>query len=158
MTEPLPPTTRKETSEEEIQAYTIGGARRHDAPVTLVDYDPQWPALYAREEARIRSILGDRVVEIHHTGSTSVPGLAAKPIIDIVLVVPDSSDEVAYVSDLEAAGYRLNIREPRPQGPGHERQPPRVLAGLPGDRPDGRLPRLAPDARRRPRAVRADQA
>jgi GrpB-like predicted nucleotidyltransferase (UPF0157 family) len=112
MTEPLPPTTRKETSEEEIQAYTIGGARRHDAPVTLVDYDPQWPALYAREEARIRSILGDRVVEIHHTGSTSVPGLAAKPIIDIVLVVPDSSDEAAYVSDLEAAGYRLNIREP----------------------------------------------
>jgi GrpB-like predicted nucleotidyltransferase (UPF0157 family) len=112
MTEPLPPTTRKETTEKEIQAYTVGELRRHDAPVTLVDYDPEWPALYAREEARIRAVLGDRVVEIHHTGSTSVPGLAAKPTIDITLVVPDSADERSYVPDLEAAGYRLVIREP----------------------------------------------
>jgi GrpB-like predicted nucleotidyltransferase (UPF0157 family) len=111
MTEPLPPTTRKETSEEEILAYSVGPVKRHDAPVTLVDYDPEWPALFAREEARIRDILGDRAVLIEHTGSTSVPGLAAKPIIDIVLVVPDSSDEPAYVPDLEAAGYRLVIRE-----------------------------------------------
>jgi GrpB-like predicted nucleotidyltransferase (UPF0157 family) len=112
MTEPVSPPTYKVTSEEEIQAHSIGGAKRHDAPVTLADYDPQWPALYAREEARIRSVLGDRVVEIHHTGSTSVPGLAAKPVIDITLVVPDSSDEPAYVPDMEAAGYRLTIREP----------------------------------------------
>jgi len=112
MTEPTSPPTYKVSSEEEIQAYSVGGAQRHDAPITLVDYDPEWPALYAREEARIRSILGDRVVEIHHTGSTSVPGLAAKPVIDITLVVPDSSDEPAYVPDLEAAGYRLVIREP----------------------------------------------
>jgi len=112
MTEPASPPTWKVNSEEEIQTHTIGGAARHDAPITLVDYDPEWPALYAREEARIRSILGDRVVEIHHTGSTSVPGLAAKPVIDITLVVPDSSDEPAYVPDMEAAGYRLWIREP----------------------------------------------
>jgi GrpB-like predicted nucleotidyltransferase (UPF0157 family) len=113
MTQPLPPTTRKETSEEELQAAWIDGAKRHDAPVTLVDYDPEWPALYAREEARIRGILGDRVVSIDHAGSTSVPGLAAKPQIDIVLVVADSSDESAYAPDLEAAGYRLVIREPK---------------------------------------------
>jgi GrpB-like predicted nucleotidyltransferase (UPF0157 family) len=112
MTEPLPPTTRKVSSEEEIQAYSVGGAKRHDGPVTLVDYDPQWPALFAREDARIRSILGDRVLLLEHAGSTSVPGLAAKPIIDMVLVVPDSSDEPAYVPDLEAGGYRLVIREP----------------------------------------------
>jgi len=112
MSEPASPSTYKVTSEEEIQAYSVGGAKRHDAQITLVDYDPEWPALYAREEARIRSILGDRVVEIHHTGSTSVPGLAAKPIIDITLVVRDSSDEPAYVPDMEAAGYRLWIREP----------------------------------------------
>jgi len=112
VTEPLPPTTRKVTSEEELKQIVIGGPRRVDGPITIAEYDPAWPALYAREEARIRSILGDRVVEIHHTGSTSVPGLAAKPIIDITLVVPDSSDEPAYVPDMEAAGYRLNIREP----------------------------------------------
>jgi len=112
MTEPTSPPTYKVTSEEELDAMVVGGAKRHDGPITLVDYNPQWPALYAREEARIRSILGDRVVEIHHTGSTSVPGLAAKPVIDITLVVPDSSDEPAYVPDMEAGGYRLWIREP----------------------------------------------
>jgi GrpB-like predicted nucleotidyltransferase (UPF0157 family) len=112
MTDPLPPTTRHETTEEELQRAWVDGAPRHDAPITLAEYDPRWPALYAREEARLRSVLGDRVVEIHHTGSTSVPGLAAKPVIDITLVVPDSSDEPAYVPDLEAAGYRLVIREP----------------------------------------------
>ena len=112
MTDPVPPRTFKVTSEEELQTMWIDGAPRHDAPITLAEYDPQWPALYAREEARIRSVLGDRVVEIHHTGSTSVPGLAAKPVIDITLVVPDSADEPAYVPDMAAAGYRLTIREP----------------------------------------------
>jgi GrpB-like predicted nucleotidyltransferase (UPF0157 family) len=108
----LSPTTRKPTSEEEIQAYTVGELKRHDAPVTIVEYDPQWPVLFAREEARIRAALGDKVVRLEHTGSTSVPGLAAKPIIDMTLVVPDSSDESSYVPQLEAAGYRLVIREP----------------------------------------------
>jgi GrpB-like predicted nucleotidyltransferase (UPF0157 family) len=112
MPDPLPPTTRAPSSDEAVDRAWVDGAPRHDRPITLVDYDAQWPALFAREEARIRSILGDRVVEIHHTGSTSVPGLAAKPVIDITLVVPDSSDEAAYADDLVAAGYRLVIREP----------------------------------------------
>jgi GrpB-like predicted nucleotidyltransferase (UPF0157 family) len=112
MTDPLPPTTRKVTSEAEILAYSVDIVRRHDAPITLVEYDPEWPALFAREDARIRGILGNRVLLLEHAGSTSVPGLAAKPIIDMVLVVPDSSDEPAYVPDLEAGGYRLVIREP----------------------------------------------
>jgi GrpB-like predicted nucleotidyltransferase (UPF0157 family) len=68
--------------------------------------------LFAREEGRIRAILGDRVLRLEHTGSTSVPGLAAKPVIDMTLVVPDSSDESSYVPLLEAAGYVLRIREP----------------------------------------------
>ena len=112
MTDPLPPTTRTATTDEELQAIWVEPVPRLDGPVTLVEYDPQWPALYAREEARIRGILGDRVVRIEHTGSTSVPRLAAKPIIDIVLVVQDSSDEATYADDLTAAGYRLVIREP----------------------------------------------
>jgi GrpB-like predicted nucleotidyltransferase (UPF0157 family) len=68
--------------------------------------------LFVREAERIRAVLGERVVRLEHVGSTSVPGLAAKPIIDIVLVVADSGDEPAYLPDLEAAGYLLVIREP----------------------------------------------
>jgi GrpB-like predicted nucleotidyltransferase (UPF0157 family) len=80
--------------------------------IELRDYDPAWPSLYEREAARIRAVLGERVVRLEHVGSTSVPGLPAKPIIDIVLEVADSGDEPAYVPDLEAAGYVLVIREP----------------------------------------------
>ena len=90
----------------------IGGRPRHDAPITLVPYDPAWPAQFATEAARIRAALGEEVLQLEHTGSTSVPGLAAKPIIDITLVVPDSADEDAYVPSLGAAGYQLAIREP----------------------------------------------
>lgn len=104
--------TKPPTPEEDIRAVTIGELKPHDAPITLVDYDPAWPALFDREERRIRAALGDEVIRIEHTGSTSVPGLAAKPIIDIVLVVPDSADEAAYVPRLEAAGYVLRLREP----------------------------------------------
>ena len=80
--------------------------------IEIREYDPEWPRLYEREEARIRAALGDRVVRIAHAGSTSVPGLPAKPIIDIALEVPDSADEPAYVPDMEAAGYVLRLREP----------------------------------------------
>ena len=99
-------------TDERIRAATVGDLQPHDAPVRLVEYDPAWPALFERENERIRSILGDRVLLLEHAGSTSVPGLAAKPHIDMVLVVPDSSDEAAYVPDLEAGGYVLRIREP----------------------------------------------
>ena len=85
---------------------------RLDGQVRLADPDPTWPDRYAREEDRIRRALGDRAVQVEHVGSTSVPGLAAKPVIDIVLVVADSADETSYVGDLEAAGYRLHHREP----------------------------------------------
>jgi GrpB-like predicted nucleotidyltransferase (UPF0157 family) len=77
-----------------------------------VEYDAAWPERYEREAARIRGALGDRVLLLEHVGSTSVPGLAAKPIIDIVLAVANSADELEYVPYLEAAGYVLRIREP----------------------------------------------
>jgi GrpB-like predicted nucleotidyltransferase (UPF0157 family) len=83
-----------------------------DGPVLLADYDPGWPALFGREAARIRSLLGDQVLLLEHIGSTSVPGLAARPIVDILLVVADPADESTYVPSLEHAGYRLVIREP----------------------------------------------
>lgn len=80
--------------------------------ITHVEYDPDWPRLFEREAARIRDILGPTALRIEHAGSTSVPGLAAKPIIDMVLVVPDTTDEDAYVPALTQAGYRLTFREP----------------------------------------------
>jgi GrpB-like predicted nucleotidyltransferase (UPF0157 family) len=101
-----------ESYEDRLAAVTIGELQPLAGRIELVDYDPAWPALYAREEERIRSILGGRVIRIEHTGSTSVPGLAAKPIIDITLEVPDAAAEAEYVADLEAAGYVLRIREP----------------------------------------------
>jgi GrpB-like predicted nucleotidyltransferase (UPF0157 family) len=99
-------------TEEQIQAANVGGLTPHNATIDLADYDPLWPALYEREATRVRTALGDRALLLEHVGSTSVPGLAAKPLIDIVLVVADTRDEDAYVPDLEAAGYVLRIREP----------------------------------------------
>lgn len=80
--------------------------------VELVEYDPAWPGLFGREDARVRAALGNAVLRLEHTGSTSVPGLAAKPIIDMLLVVADSANQPAYLPALEAAGYVLVIREP----------------------------------------------
>jgi GrpB-like predicted nucleotidyltransferase (UPF0157 family) len=99
-------------SEEEIRAAWVTEPPRLTGRIEVVDYDPAWPGLFAREAGRIRAVLGDRVLALEHVGSTSVPGLAAKPIIDILLVVPDPADEPAWLPDLEAAGYVLVIREP----------------------------------------------
>ena len=98
--------------DEEIRAAVVGALQEHNATIRLVEYDPGWPALFERDAKRIRDALGAKALRVEHVGSTSVPGLAAKPIIDIDLVVADSSNEVAYVPELEAAGYVLRIREP----------------------------------------------
>jgi GrpB-like predicted nucleotidyltransferase (UPF0157 family) len=98
--------------DEELAKVTVGDPQFLRRPVEIVEYDPDWPRLYEREEARVRSALGGQVARIEHAGSTSVPGLPAKPVIDITLEVPDSSDERGYIPDLEAAGYTLQIREP----------------------------------------------
>ncbi|HET7036882.1 MAG TPA: GrpB family protein [Thermomicrobiaceae bacterium] len=100
------------TTDEEMQAARVGPLEQLNARIFLAEYDSAWPELFAREAARVRGALGERVLLLEHVGSTSVPGLAAKPIIDMLLVVADSADEAAYVPDLEAAGYRLRIREP----------------------------------------------
>jgi GrpB-like predicted nucleotidyltransferase (UPF0157 family) len=91
---------------------TINERPHHDGPIVLVDYDDAWPVRFEREARHIRTALGARALMLEHAGSTSVPGLVAKPIIDIVLAVPDSSNEDDYVPALEAEGYALRIREP----------------------------------------------
>jgi GrpB-like predicted nucleotidyltransferase (UPF0157 family) len=98
--------------EEQLRKAWLEEPPKLDGPVLLADYDPGWPGLYEREAARIRSALGDRVLLLEHIGSTSVPGLAAKPLIDILLVVAEPGREETYVPQLERAGYRLVIAEP----------------------------------------------
>ncbi len=95
-----------------LRQVTIGEPQRVDGPIQLAEYDPEWPRAFQREQVRISEALGERARLIEHAGSTSVPGLAAKPRIDIVLVVPDSADEPAFVPDMERASYELRIREP----------------------------------------------
>jgi GrpB-like predicted nucleotidyltransferase (UPF0157 family) len=103
---------RNPMSEEQLRAVTIGPLDRLTRHIELAEPDPGWPSLFAREAGRIHSLLGDDILLLEHVGSTSVQGLPAKPIIDILLVVPDSADEAAYAPRLEAAGYVLRIREP----------------------------------------------
>src|SRR5215475_10538430 len=111
---PAEPTRRDEplTSDEDIRRGTVGPVMFHNAPIVLAGYNPQWPAMFDREATRIRAALASVAIRVEHVGSTSVPGLAAKPIIDIVLAVPDSADEAAYVPALQQAGYVLHNREP----------------------------------------------
>ena len=82
-------------------------------PVTLVEWDPEWAERFEREAVRIRSALGAVARRVEHIGSTSVAGLAAKPVVDILLTVADPDAEAGYVPALEAAGYVLRVREPR---------------------------------------------
>ena len=88
----------------------IGGV---EAPAVVVEpYRQEWPETFDRHRARIAAALGACAVGIDHIGSTAVPGLAAKPIVDILLVVADSADEDSYLPVLERAGYELRVREP----------------------------------------------
>jgi GrpB-like predicted nucleotidyltransferase (UPF0157 family) len=109
---PTPDPTDVAAYEERLAKMTIVTPDRLSGRIKLSTYHPAWPALYEREAARVLGALGRRVIRLEHVGSTSVAGLASKPIIDIVLEVPDSSDEQAYVYALQAAGYVLQIREP----------------------------------------------
>jgi GrpB-like predicted nucleotidyltransferase (UPF0157 family) len=102
----------EEHRDEELQRVTVGALEPHDAPITLAAYDPDWPRLFDREADRLHSALGTVALRVEHVGSTSVPGLMAKPVIDVLLVVPDSADEPRYAPQLEAAGYVLRVREP----------------------------------------------
>jgi GrpB-like predicted nucleotidyltransferase (UPF0157 family) len=80
--------------------------------VEVTDPDPDWPRQYRILAARIREALIWRVLQLEHVGSTSVPGLPAKPVIDIDLTVADPGREQDYIPALEKAGFRLVIREP----------------------------------------------
>ncbi|KAA1419927.1 GrpB family protein [Mumia zhuanghuii] len=101
------------TQEQTDSAFVSGTEPRVvGGRVAVVAYDPAWPAAYARIADAIHEALDGRAIAVAHTGSTSVPGLAAKPIIDVDLIVADPADEPSYVPPLERLGYVLRIREP----------------------------------------------
>ncbi|MFC6285111.1 GrpB family protein [Nocardioides sp. GCM10027113] len=95
---------------DEVARARVGGGPSR--PVEVVPYDEGWPAAFDRVAARVRDALGDGVLALEHVGSTAVPGLSAKPVIDADLTVADPADEASYVPALEAAGFTLRIREP----------------------------------------------
>lgn len=86
----------------------LGGRERRE--ILIADYDPAWPARFEAERDRIARALGDHALTIEHIGSTSVPGLGAKPIIDVLVTVADPDDEAAFREPLERAGYELAER------------------------------------------------
>ncbi|WEV68407.1 GrpB family protein [Bifidobacterium sp. ESL0769] len=88
----------------------VSGEPRRD--IAVVPYDSSWPTLFEKLRMAIVNALGFRALGIEHIGSTSVPGLAAKPVIDIDLTVANSAEERLYTPALEKAGFRLVIREP----------------------------------------------
>lgn len=97
---------------EEIAAANVGAVPRLNDQVTLAEYDPRWPQVFAAEAARLSAALADVRHTIEHVGSTSVPGLPAKPVIDMLLTVPAPGAEETYAPALEQLGYTLAIREP----------------------------------------------
>ena len=90
--------------------FLIGDIERRD--IVLLDYDPSWPARFEDEWARITAALGAELMRVEHIGSTSVPGLAAKPIVDVLVTVADAENETRYLPALQRAGYVLRVREP----------------------------------------------
>ena len=99
-----------DTRDAYLDEVLIGG-REHVA-IRIVDYDEQWPRRFEVSAERVRRVLGGKALSVEHIGSTSVPGLAAKPIVDMLLTVADVTDEAAYVPMLESIGFVLRVREP----------------------------------------------
>src|SRR5216117_2740141 len=99
-------------SDERLHEVTIGELKPYAVKVVVEVYDTRWPSWFADDRAEIVEVLGERALLVEHTGSTSVPGLPAKPVIDVLLVVPDSVNEPSYVPALQRLSYLLRIREP----------------------------------------------
>ena len=100
----------KPEADARLDAVLIGG--REKRSIVIVDYDPSWTQRFEALAQTIRDAAGEKAVSVEHIGSTAVPGLAAKPIIDVLLTVMDVEDEAAYIPALEEAGFVLRVREP----------------------------------------------
>jgi GrpB-like predicted nucleotidyltransferase (UPF0157 family) len=96
--------------DEYLDRVLIGGREKRE--IVVADYDSTWPSKFQHEHERIRQALGATGLRIEHIGSTAVPGLAAKPVIDVLVTVEDPNDESTLLPTLESAGYELRVREP----------------------------------------------
>jgi len=105
-------TQRFHGTPEQMGAALVGERPRRWESIVVEEYDPAWMERFAAASSLLQEGLGSQIVSIEHVGSTSVPGLAAKPIIDIDLLVQDTAEETHYVPALERFGYRLVLREP----------------------------------------------
>ena len=94
----------------ETNSNLIGGVEKRQ--IRIVDYDTNWSSVFEHHALSISTALGSTALQIEHVGSTSVEGLGAKPIVDILLVVQNSAEESSYLPQLESAGYMLRVREP----------------------------------------------
>jgi len=99
-----------DTQKDDWEIGLIGGPEKR--VIEIVSYNPDWPRQFQRHAARIAETLGDTARQIEHIGSTSVEGLGAKPIIDILVVMDDPANEDLYLPQMLAAGYELRVREP----------------------------------------------
>jgi GrpB-like predicted nucleotidyltransferase (UPF0157 family) len=105
-------TQRFHGTPEQMAVALVGEPPKRWESIVIEDYDPAWADRFATASRSLREALGDQVVDVEHVGSTSVPGLPAKPIIDIDLLIADTTDESRYVPVLDGLGYRLVLREP----------------------------------------------
>jgi GrpB-like predicted nucleotidyltransferase (UPF0157 family) len=91
-------------------AVFIGGPEKRD--IVIEDYDPAWTARFEQVDAALRQALGESARRIEHFGSTAVPGLGAKGIVDVLVTVDDADDEAAYGPRLQQAGFAIRLRQP----------------------------------------------
>ena len=106
------PRSKATTTEEYLLAVAVGKRTPLNSTIYLAPYDPDWSSQFSQLANLIRGTLVEKILLLEHVDSTSVPGLSAKPIIDIVLAVANSADESSYVPLLEEKGFVLRIREP----------------------------------------------
>ncbi len=106
------PAAREPATEAYLESITIGEHKPLNDRIQLAPYDANWPSMFSRAAQKVRSVLSDGALQIEHVGSTAVPGLSAKPIIDMVLAVEDPRDEASYVAPLESQDFVLRKREP----------------------------------------------
>ncbi|MEU1644434.1 GrpB family protein [Micromonospora zamorensis] len=99
-------------SPEQVDAGLVGDPPRTWESVVIEEYDPVWAQRFTAVRSSLTEALGALIIAVEHVGSTAVPGLAAKPVIDIDLVIEDTAEESGYLPALERLGYRLVLREP----------------------------------------------
>jgi len=88
-----------------VSSHPVGDGPRLTGPIVIVDYDPRWAAIFVQLRARLAATLGPLAIRIEHVGSTAVPGLAAKPIIDLDVVIASRDPLPAVIRRLQPLGY-----------------------------------------------------